>query len=94
MLVSQELENKNNNNTQKDDNNNIYNKVNDIDNNNPINNTQYLIPQESELDPIYKFYINNTTSNISIYNYKNNKIDTTKYTIFTFLPKDSFGYWR
>ena len=90
MLVSQELENKNNNNTQKDDNNNIYNKVNDIDNNNPINNTQYLIPQESELDPIYKFYINNTTSNISIYNYKNNKIDTTKYTIFTFLPKALF----
>ena len=90
MLVSQELENKNNNNTQKDDNNNIYNKVNDNDNNNPINNTQYLIPQESELDPIYKFYINNTTSNISIYNYKNNKIDTTKYTIFTFLPKALF----
>ena len=90
MLVSQELENKNNNNTQKDDNNNIYNKVNDNDNNNPINNAQYLIPQESELDPIYKFYINNTTSNISIYNYKNNKIDTTKYTIFTFLPKALF----
>ena len=90
MLVSQELENKNNNNTQKDDNNNIYNKVNDIDKNNPINNTQYIIPQESELDPIYKFYINNTTSNISIYNYKNNKIDTTKYTIFTFLPKALF----
>ena len=90
MLVSQELENKNNNNTQKDDNNNIYNKVNDNDNNNPINNTQYLIHQESELDPIYKFYINNTTSNISIYNYKNNKIDTTKYTILTFLPKALF----
>ena len=35
----------------------------------------------------YNFYINNNEKNKEIYNFKNNKIDTTKYNFFTFLPK-------
>ena len=35
----------------------------------------------------YTFYINDNTRNKEKYKFKNNKIDTTKYNIFTFLPK-------
>ena len=80
MLVSQELDNnKNNNNIQNNNNSNAN------DNNVPIYTTQS--PQVQEIEPLYKFYINNTVSNISIYHFKNNTISTTKYNIITFLPK-------
>ena len=35
----------------------------------------------------YSFFINNKERNKQKYNFKNNKIDTTKYNIITFLPK-------
>ena len=35
----------------------------------------------------YNFYINDDAKNKEFYNFKNNKIDTTKYNIFTFIPK-------
>jgi hypothetical protein len=35
----------------------------------------------------YNFFINDNQKNKEAYNFKNNKIDTTKYNIFTFLPK-------
>ena len=35
----------------------------------------------------YQFFINDVDQNISTYNFKNNKIDTTKYNIITFIPK-------
>ena len=38
----------------------------------------------------YSFYIHNYQKNKELYNSKNNKIDTTKYNIFTFLPKGLF----
>ena len=38
----------------------------------------------------YSFYINNFQRNKEVYHSKNNKIDTTKYNIFTFLPKGLF----
>ena len=80
MLVSQELENNKNN-------NNIQNNNNANDNNIPIYTTQSPPVQEIEVEPLYKFYINNTVSNMSIYHFKNNTISTTKYNAFTFLPK-------
>ena len=36
---------------------------------------------------IYEFYINNTKGNVEELFFKDNKISTTKYNIFTFLPK-------
>ena len=36
---------------------------------------------------LHEFYINNNIKNKETYGFKNNKIDTTKYNIFTFLPK-------
>ena len=38
-------------------------------------------------DNFYKFYINDNIKNKEVYHFKNNKINTTKYNIFTFLPK-------
>ena len=35
----------------------------------------------------YEFFINNNESNNKKFKYKNNRIDTKKYNIFTFLPK-------
>ena len=42
--------------------------------------------KEKEKD-FYSFYINNNERNKEEYHFKNNKIDTTKYNIITFLPK-------
>ena len=82
MLISQELENnKNNNNIQNN------NNANNNDKNIPIYTTQSPPVQEIEVEPLYKFYINNTVSNMSIYHFKNNTISTTKYNAITFLPK-------
>ena len=45
------------------------------------------ILQKFEDENVYQFYINNIDQNIHEFHYKNNKIDTTKYNIFTFIPK-------
>ena len=38
-------------------------------------------------EKLYQFYINDTAKNLETYHFKDNKIDTTKYNIITFLPK-------
>ena len=43
--------------------------------------------QFREEDNIYKFYVNDVENNISSFHFKDNRIDTTKYNIFTFIPK-------
>ena len=48
------------------------------------NKSQTLFYEEENL---YKFYINDTPQNLQNYHHKDNKIDTTKYNIITFLPK-------
>ena len=45
-------------------------------NSNPSNNNK-----------LYQFYINDTPKNKQNYHFKDNRIDTTKYNIITFLPK-------
>ena len=40
-----------------------------------------------KITTFYNFYINDNQKNKEVYNFKNNKIDTTKYNIFTFIPK-------
>ena len=49
-------------------------------------NTSSSNKKEKEKD-FYSFYINNNERNKEEYHFKNNKIDTTKYNIITFLPK-------
>ena len=51
------------------------------------NNLTKSISQQFLEDNIYKFYINDTQSNITQFHFHNNRIDTTKYNIFTFIPK-------
>ena len=75
-------ENNNNNNDNINNNNNLENNNN---NNNNINNSN--IQLQSEEENVYKFYINNTDKNKFLYNFHNNKISTTKYNPFTFIPK-------
>ena len=41
----------------------------------------------SNKDKLYQFYINDTPANLQNYHFKDNRIDTTKYNIITFLPK-------
>ena len=41
----------------------------------------------SNNDNLYRFYINDTQKNEQNYHFKDNKIDTRKYNIITFLPK-------
>ena len=41
----------------------------------------------SNNDKLYQFYINDTQTNLQKYHFKDNRIDTTKYNIITFLPK-------
>ena len=56
----------------------------------PPNNASIMtksISQQFQEDNIYKFFINNVDLNISSFHVKNNTIDTTKYNIFTFIPK-------
>ena len=43
--------------------------------------------EKKSSDKLYQFYINNNDKNINEYHFKDNKVDTTKYNIFTFLPK-------
>ena len=44
-------------------------------------------PDNKKETNFYNFFINNNEKNKETYSFKNNKIDTTKYNIFTFLPK-------
>ena len=74
--------NENNNNNNINNNNNLENNNN---NNNNINNSN--IQLQSEEENVYKFFINNTDQNKFLYNFHNNKISTTKYNPFTFIPK-------
>ena len=55
--------------------------------NNNNNNQSIFQSQQLQEESVYKYFINNTQDNISTYHFKNNKIDTTKYNIFTFIPK-------
>ena len=48
-----------------------------------VNNNSNL----SQNEKLYQFYINDTPKNQQYYHFKDNKIDTTKYNIITFLPK-------
>ena len=41
----------------------------------------------SKHDKLYQFYINNNDKNTSEFHFKDNKVDTTKYNVITFLPK-------
>ena len=72
MLVSPD------NNESKENNNNDNNNI-------PMNNE--MSPPEEQEEEKYQFYVNDTNNNISTYNFKNNKISTTKYNIITFIPK-------
>ena len=40
-----------------------------------------------KITTFYNFYINDNQKNKEVYHFKNNQIDTTKYNIFTFIPK-------
>ena len=51
------------------------------------NNLTKSISQQFLEDNIYKFYINDTNLNVTSFHFHNNKIDTTKYNIITFIPK-------
>ena len=57
----------------------LTNRENDKDKENKTENKKEI--------NFYEFYINNNRLNKEIYNFKDNKIDTTKYSIITFLPK-------
>ena len=43
--------------------------------------------QSTKKEKLYQFYINDTPKNDQEYHFKDNKIQTTKYNIITFLPK-------
>ena len=61
---------------------------NENNNNNKVPNPVAIsqLPQ-FQGENTYQFFINDVDKNISTYNFKNNKIDTTKYNIITFIPK-------
>ena len=61
---------------------------NENNNNNKVPNPIAIsqLPQ-FQGENTYQFFINDVDKNISTYNFKNNKIDTTKYNIITFIPK-------
>ena len=65
--------------SQEDDENNNNNKV-------PNKLAISQLPQ-FQGENIYQFFINDVEKNVLTYNVKNNKIDTTKYNIITFIPK-------
>ena len=58
-----------------------------VDQSTQNNNLTKSISQQFMEENIYKFYINDTQSNITQFHFHNNRIDTTKYNIFTFIPK-------
>ena len=72
MIISQENEISKSNNNNRESN---------------INNSNMISNQQNSAEKSYQFYINDTNSNISEYNFKNNKINTTKYNLITFIPK-------
>ena len=60
----------------------------DLNQDNKLSNSQSSnLESSKKKDNLYKFYINDTNKNIENYHFKDNKIDTTKYNIITFLPK-------
>ena len=61
---------------------------NENNNNNKVPNVLAIsqLPQ-FQGENVYQFFINDVDKNILTYNFKNNKIDTTKYNIITFIPK-------
>ena len=61
-------------------------KENEKTNKNNNNNNKKEVARDNEAN-FYKFFINNNKKNKETYGFKNNIIDTTKYNIFTFLPK-------
>ena len=70
-------------------NNNIINNINNqrINESKSKNSLLFSNLNISNSNPNqYKFYINNPSKNIQ-FNFKSNKINTTKYNLFTFLPK-------
>ena len=54
---------------------------------NKENKNENITENKKEKNNFYNFYINDNERNKEKYNFKNNKIDTTKYNIFTFIPK-------
>ena len=81
-----------NNENEDNDNNNKDENLGNNNNNNynvglePIMEVPQLTKIEKKTN-IYEFYINNSKKNTEELFYPNNKISTTKYNIFTFLPK-------
>ena len=59
----------------------------DLNQKSNLSNSQTSNIESSKKDKLYKFYINDTDKNLENYHFKDNKIDTTKYNIITFLPK-------
>ena len=88
MIVTQIPENENDNdeNNNNNNNNNI-NNIHNIDNSNLLSIIQNPLYTEEK---VYRFYINDTEKNILTYSFTDNKINTTKYNIITFIPKALF----
>ena len=65
------------------------NKTKSPNNKNKVENSLITksILQKFPDEAIYQFYVNDIEQNINEFHLKNNKIDTTKYNIFTFIPK-------
>ena len=80
MIVPQIPENENENEMNRNNQNNIH----IMDNSNLLSIIQNPLYTE---DKLYKFYINDNEKNILTYNFTDNKINTTKYNLITFIPK-------
>ena len=89
MIVTQIPENENDNdeNNNNNNNNNNINNIHNIDNSNLLSIIQNPLYTEEK---VYRFYINDTEKNILTYSFTDNKINTTKYNIITFIPKALF----
>jgi len=60
-----------------------------------INNEEHISSAEINIKKSYSFYINDNLKNKMNYHHINNKIQTTKYNLFTFLPKSIlFQFFR
>jgi hypothetical protein len=46
-----------------------------------------MLPQQTMENQQYQFYINDNLRNIQEYKFKNNKINTRKYSWATFIPR-------
>ena len=95
-FIKQVLINNNINENLEEENNNKDENISNNNNNNNFNYNNIGLEPIMEVPPltkiekkinIYEFYINNMEKNSKELLYPNNKISTTKYNIFTFLPK-------